>query len=133
VERNKNKEETPTGIAEGQEDLSEVSEDAAAIPEEEDVPEYLEPQTPRHFIPDRLDRRTSRPGDAISCQPLEVKVFEGKMDKAIRMLKNRLAKEGVLKEIKRRRHYSKPSEQKRIKARDAARRRRKATKIRRGP
>jgi len=77
-------------------------------------------------------QRPNRPGEAITCRPLEVKVFEGKMDKAIRMLKNRLAKEGVLKEIKRRRHYSKPSEQKRIKARDAARRRRKAQKAKRG-
>ncbi len=79
---------------------------------------------------DKPHRRQMRPGEAITCRPLEVKVFEGKMDKAIRMLKNRLAKEGVLKEIKRRRHYSKPSEQKRIKARDAARRRRKAAKTR---
>ena len=77
-------------------------------------------------------QKPNRPGEPITCRPLEVKVFEGKMDKAIRMLKNRLAKEGVLKEIKRRRHYSKPSEQKRIKARDAARRRRKAQKAKRG-
>ncbi len=117
--------ETAMQPAEGQEPPVQAD-DAAAL---SDVYEHEsgEPSS-RHFIPDKLDRRSSQPGEAISCQPLEVKVYEGKMDKAIRMLKNRLAKEGVLKEIKRRRHFSKPSEQKRIKARDAARRRRKATK-----
>jgi small subunit ribosomal protein S21 len=64
-------------------------------------------------------------GDAVICRPLEVVVRDDRVEQAIRQLKNRMAREGVLRELKNRRHYFKPSELKRIKSREAARRRRK--------
>ncbi len=68
-------------------------------------------------------RRTM--GEAVICRPLEVVVRDDRVEQAIRQLKNRMAREGVLRELKNRRHYFKPSELKRIKSREAARRRRK--------
>lgn len=73
-------------------------------------------------------KRKSRPhrvGEAVLCRPLEVVVRDDRVEQAIRQLKNRMAREGVLRELKNRRHYFKPSELKRIKSREAARRRRK--------
>lgn len=64
-------------------------------------------------------------GEAVFCRPLEVVVRDERVEQAIRQLKNRMAREGVLRELKNRRHYFKPSELKRIKSREAARRRRK--------
>jgi small subunit ribosomal protein S21 len=64
-------------------------------------------------------------GEAVLCRPLEVMVRDDRVEQAIRQLKNRMAREGVLRELKNRRHYFKPSELKRIKSREAARRRRK--------
>jgi len=47
----------------------------------------------------------------------EVKVRKGEtIDKAIRRLKKKLDREGVLRELRARRHYEKPSEQRRRKA-----------------
>lgn len=69
-------------------------------------------------------------GDAVLCRPLEVLVKDDRVEQAIRQLKNRLAREGVLRELKNRRHYFKPSELKRIKRREAARRRRKQARQR---
>ena len=73
------------------------------------------------------DRRRRRRGigEAVICRPLEVVVRDDRVEQAIRQLKNRMAREGVLRELKNRRHYFKPSELKRIKSREAARRRRK--------
>ena len=70
-------------------------------------------------------RRFRGVGDAVFCRPLEVVVRDDRVEQAIRQLKNRMAREGVLRELKNRRHYFKPSELKRIKSREAARRRRK--------
>jgi small subunit ribosomal protein S21 len=69
-------------------------------------------------------------GEAVLCRPLEVHVRDDRVEQAIRQLKNRLAREGVLRELKNRRHYFKPSELKRIKRREAARRRRKQARQR---
>ncbi len=78
------------------------------------------------YDPDRKKRRRVRGlGDAVFCRPLEVVVRDDRVEQAIRQLKNRMAREGVLRELKNRRHYFKPSELKRIKSREAARRRRK--------
>ncbi|MFO8074189.1 MAG: 30S ribosomal protein S21 [Polyangia bacterium] len=66
------------------------------------------------------------------CRPLEVNVRDDRVEQAVRQLKNRLAREGVLRELKNRRHYFKPSELKRIKRREAARRRRKQARQRKG-
>ena len=75
---------------------------------------------------DKKKKRRSRGvGDAVFCRPLEVVVRDDRVEQAIRQLKNRMAREGVLRELKNRRHYFKPSELKRIKSREAARRRRK--------
>ena len=73
------------------------------------------------------DRKKKRRGigEAVICRPLEVVVRDDRVEQAIRQLKNRMAREGVLRELKNRRHYFKPSELKRIKSREAARRRRK--------
>ena len=78
----------------------------------------------------RPRRRSDGAGEAVLCRPLEVVVRDDKVDQAIRQLKNRLAREGILRELKNRRHYFKPSELKRIKRREAARRRRKQARQR---
>lgn len=73
----------------------------------------------------RRNRRPANSTDPVFCRPLEVVVRDDRVEQAIRQLKNRMAREGVLRELKNRRHYFKPSELKRIKSREAARRRRK--------
>jgi small subunit ribosomal protein S21 len=77
-------------------------------------------------------RRNETIGEAVVCRPLEVNVRDDRVEQAVRQLKNRLAREGVLRELKNRRHYFKPSELKRIKRREAARRRRKQARQRKG-
>ena len=59
-------------------------------------------------------------------RPLEVVVENGNVDRAIRILKRRMADAGVLRELKKRRFYEKPSERKKRKQLEAIRRRRKA-------
>jgi small subunit ribosomal protein S21 len=41
---------------------------------------------------------------------LQVLVFDNNIDQALRVLKKKLQREGVLRELKLRRHYEKPSE-----------------------
>jgi small subunit ribosomal protein S21 len=55
--------------------------------------------------------------------PLEVPV-EGSLERAMSRLKRLMASEGVLKDLKKRRYYEKPSVRRKRKARDAERRRR---------
>ena len=69
------------------------------------------------------------PSDAIQCKPLEVIVSDRGIERAIKMLKRNLASEGVLRELKMRRHYMKPSVKRRKKQAEAARRRRKRAKV----
>src|SRR5258708_4295858 len=69
------------------------------------------------------------PSDAIQCKPLEVVVSDRGIERAIKMLKRKLASEGVLRELKMRRHYMKPSVKRRKKQAEAARRRRKRAKL----
>ena len=64
------------------------------------------------------------PGKTIEGRPLEVTVDERGVERAIRQLKRKIASEGVTKELKRRKHYEKPSVRKRRKSREAERRRR---------
>jgi small subunit ribosomal protein S21 len=87
-------------------------------------------ETPASDDRRRPRRRSDNAGEAVLCRPLEVVVRDDKVDQAIRQLKNRLAREGILRELKNRRHYFKPSELKRIKRREAARRRRKQARQR---
>jgi small subunit ribosomal protein S21 len=63
--------------------------------------------------------------EPVILKPIEVVVADGKLEKALRKLKKKMATEGVLKELKRRRRATKPSDAKRRKRLDAARRRRK--------
>jgi small subunit ribosomal protein S21 len=64
-------------------------------------------------------------------RPLEVRVDERGVERAIRKLRRLMASEGVLREIKRRRHYEKPSVKGKRKLREAERRRKR--RQRKGP
>jgi len=79
------------------------------------------------------DNRGRRPGlpplqeqKAPVVGPLEVEVFNGNVDQALRVLKNKISKDGILAELKRHRHAEKPSEAKRNKHREALKRMRKS-------
>ncbi len=79
---------------------------------------------------ERIERtRSEMPTDAIQCKPLEVAVGDKGIERAIKHLKRKMAAEGILRELKRRRHYMKPSVKRRKKASEAARRRRKRSKM----
>ena len=69
------------------------------------------------------------PTDAIQCKPLEVAVGDRGIERAIKQLKRKMAAEGILRELKQRRHHMKPSVKRRKKAAEAARRRRKRARI----
>jgi small subunit ribosomal protein S21 len=71
----------------------------------------------------------ANPSESVQCKPLQV-VVDGKgVERAIKHLKRKLAAEGLLRELKKRRHYMKPSIKKRKKIAEAARRRRKRERI----
>ena len=53
---------------------------------------------------------------------MEVKVFDNDVEKAIKILKNKLSKSGIFKELKVRRAYEKPSVKRKRKAIEARRR-----------
>ena len=61
--------------------------------------------------------------EPVQGRPLEVRVDDRGVERAIRKLRRLLASEGVLREIKRRRHYEKPSVKSKRKLREAERRR----------
>ena len=63
--------------------------------------------------------------ETVQCKPIEVHVGERGLERAVKHLKRKMATEGILRELKRRRHYMKPSIKKRKKAAEADRRRRK--------
>ena len=67
--------------------------------------------------------------EAIQCKPVEVQVGDKGVERAVKHLKRKLATEGILRELKRRRHYMKPSVKRRKKAAEASRRRRKRSKM----
>jgi small subunit ribosomal protein S21 len=54
---------------------------------------------------------------------LEIKVNENNVDGALKVLKRKLQKEGLFKEIKRRKFYEKPSEKEKRKQREATKER----------
>jgi small subunit ribosomal protein S21 len=73
----------------------------------------------------------SRPGRAeirARRSPLQVTVRDNNVDQALRVLKKKLQREGLFREMKRRRAYEKPSEKKARKAGEAVRRARKAAR-----
>ena len=59
-------------------------------------------------------------------KPIEVVVEGDNVERALRVLKRKMADEGVFRELKKRRYYEKPSEARKRKQREAERRRRKA-------
>jgi len=61
-------------------------------------------------------------------KPLEVKVQDNQIENAIKSLKRQLIRDGILKELKNRRSYEKPSVKKKRKQREARRRRQKAAR-----
>jgi small subunit ribosomal protein S21 len=66
-------------------------------------------------------------------RPLEVEVHEeGSLEKAMKILKQKMAKEGVLAEVKHRRYYEKPSVKRKRKMRESLKRRRREAKRRDG-
>jgi small subunit ribosomal protein S21 len=60
----------------------------------------------------------------VNYRPVEVEVRES-LEKAMKVLKQKMSKEGILQELKRRRFYEKPSVKRKRKIREAAKRRRK--------
>jgi len=71
----------------------------------------------------------ANPSESVQCKPLEVQVGDKGIERAIKHLKRKMAGEGILRELKRRRHYMKPSVKARKKAAEASRRRRKRVKM----
>ena len=62
---------------------------------------------------------------------VQVVVQSNNIDQALRVLKKKLQREGVFREIKLRRHYEKPSEERKRKQAESERRRRKLERKRR--
>lgn len=59
---------------------------------------------------------------------MQVLVRDNNVDQALRALKRKMQREGVLRELKARRHYEKPSEKRAREAQEAVRRARKAAR-----
>jgi small subunit ribosomal protein S21 len=70
--------------------------------------------------------------DILLGRPLEVEVRDS-LEKAMKILKQKMSKEGILQEVKRRRFYEKPSVKKKRKMREARKRRRREMKRRTTP
>jgi len=68
-------------------------------------------------------------GDKLTTQ-INVKVFNNNVEKAIRVLKKKMLKEGIIKELKQRRYYEKPSEMRLREQKENIRRWRKAQRRR---
>lgn len=69
--------------------------------------------------------KRSRRNEGIELGPIQVDVVDNNVNRAINSLKREIGREGLNRELKRRRFYEKPSVAKRSKAREADRRRRK--------
>lgn len=65
-------------------------------------------------------------------KPVEVEVRDS-LEKAMKILKQKMSKEGILQELKRRRFYEKPSVKKKRKTREARKRLRREMKRRVSP
>ena len=71
------------------------------------------------------------PGIAVAWRTaLQVTVRDNNVDQALRALKKKLQREGLFREMKRRRAYEKPSEKRARKASEAVRRARKLARTR---
>ena len=60
---------------------------------------------------------------------METKVYSNDVEKALKVFKRQLQKEGLFREIRRRKFYEKPSEKKKRKQREAKQKRAKARKF----
>jgi len=60
---------------------------------------------------------------------LEIKVQGNDVERALKMLKTRLQKDGLFREIKKRRHYEKPSVKRKRKQAEARKRKAKSTRF----
>ncbi len=67
--------------------------------------------------------------ETVQVKPIEVHVGDRGLERAVKHLKRKMATEGILRELKRRRHYMKPSIKKRKKQAEAARKRRKQSRV----
>ena len=65
--------------------------------------------------------------DSLLGRPLEVEVRDS-LEKAMKILKQKMSKEGILQELKRRRFYEKPSVKRKRKSKEAQRRLRKSAR-----
>src|SRR5215213_10227959 len=100
------------------------------------VRQYLTAALSDVLVPDplqiqRTKARTRTGGrlETLLGRPLEVEVRDS-IEKAMKILKQKMSKEGILQEIKRRRYYEKPSVKKKRKMREARKRRRREAKRR---
>ena len=59
---------------------------------------------------------------------MEVTVYQDQVERALKVLKRQLTKDGLLKELKRRRFYEKPSIKKKLKQKEAKKKRKVAMK-----
>lgn len=59
---------------------------------------------------------------------MEIAINGGDIEKALKILKRKLQKEGIFQELKKRRYYKKPSVKLRDKQREAQRKRAKSTR-----
>ena len=59
---------------------------------------------------------------------MEVTVYQNQVEKALKVLKRQMIKEGFFKELKRRRFYEKPSVKKKRKQKEAKKKRKAAMK-----
>jgi len=80
------------------------------------APTAIEPKKERSF------RASSK---AVEFRPLEVVVQDNNINRAISLLKRKMATEGIYKELRKRRFFEKPSERRKRKQREAERRRKK--------
>lgn len=77
----------------------------------------------------RTDRPRRASARAVEFRALEVTLQDGNFNRAMSMLKRKMANEGIYKELRKRRFYEKPSEEKKRRHREAERRRKKAMRI----
>ena len=78
---------------------------------------------------DRGDRPKRASARSVEFRALEVLVQDGNLNRALSMLKRKMANEGIYKEMRKRRFYEKPSEEKKRRSREAERRRKKALRL----
>lgn len=88
-----------------------------------DTLDYSQEQKARENRPHRASARS------VEFRPIEVVVQDGNVNRALSMLKRKMAAEGIYKELRKRRFFEKPSEEKKRRGREAERRRKKAVRI----